>query len=77
LTPNITRPPPDDGKLGGRRVIYETATAAVMATVQLAGDPEYRGRRLGAGIGKVGDGKYRSALDHLCRRGFADRYKDE
>jgi hypothetical protein len=44
---------------------------------ELAGDPEYRGRRLGAGIGKVGDGKSRSALDHLCRRGFADRYKDE
>jgi hypothetical protein len=48
-----------------------------MATVQLAGDPEYRGRRLGAGIGKVGDGKYRSALDHLCRRGFAGLLKDE
>jgi hypothetical protein len=49
----------------------------VIATVQLADDPEYRGRRLGAGIGKVGGGKYRSVLDHLCGRGFADRYKDE
>jgi hypothetical protein len=30
-----------------------------------------------AGIDKVGDGKYRVALDHLCCRGFADRHKDE